>query len=518
MKTVVTAGDMRRLEQAAVDAGASYETLLLRAGTAAAKEYCAAFGSDGQTALILCGNGNNGGDGFVIAEYLCENTAADVTVLLMCGEPKTALASKIMKRLTHTRATILTLPEDEDDIVALFSDPRIASADHVVDAVYGIGFRGRLPRAVREVFRILAQRQLPVLAVDIPSGVHADSGFFDRDTLKADLTVTFTAKKPSMANETVCGLCGKVIVADVGISAELTAQYQTNVCCLSPDLIGAAFSVRPADGHKGTFGKMLSVCGSYGMAGAAMLSGKAALRCGVGLLHMALPRSIYPIVASQLWEAVYHPIGEGDTLTADALESLTTLGSACSSVLVGCGLSQDEKVQSLLKSWLPTVSVPMVIDADGLNVFASHIDMWKAIHAPCVITPHPAEAARLLGITVEDVERDRIAAAKRLCVLTGAVTVLKGHKTVIVLPGGDVLINTTGCSGMATGGSGDVLGGMIASFLAQGMSVADAALAGVCIHGQAGEAAAKRLGETAMLPTDMIDELPLLLSHYEKRE
>ncbi|MBQ3093547.1 MAG: NAD(P)H-hydrate dehydratase, partial [Clostridia bacterium] len=240
-----------------------------------------------------------------------------------------------------------------------------------------------------------------------------------------------------------------------------------------------------------------------------------------GVLHMALPHSVYPIAAGALWEAVYHPLAQteqGGFCRTDAA-ALTALAEGKQAVLVGCGLSVTEDTRELLMSFLPTVIVPIVIDADGLNVLSGHIDVLKAMgDIEKVITPHPAEAARLLGVSVCEIERDRIGAVKRLATLCRAVVLLKGHRTLIASPDGTVYMNTTGCSGMATGGSGDVLGGMIASFAAQGMSAWQAAFCGAYIHGAAGETAAQRLSQTAMLPTDLIEALPTWLSHFEKRE
>lgn len=516
MERVVTAANMRRLEQAAVDAGDSYAALMERAGIAASDAFIKRMAfSDRDIVLVLCGGGNNGGDGFVIAERLCEKTDAAVYVLL-CAQPQTELARDRFRRLSQTRAIVNEWDEEtqKQELPAF-----VSNVTCVIDAVYGIGYRGALPASLCVLFDHIRQTRLPVLAVDIPSGLAADDGTADPHTLHATMTVTFTAKKPTMASAFGRTFCGELVIADVGIPTSLTARCETPLHFLTEPDVRVCFEPRPADSHKGTFGSVLSLCGSYGMAGAALLCGKAALRCGAGLLHMALPASVYPIVASQLWEAVCHPLAEvSGCIAASQAPKLAQTADGVKAVVVGCGLSQTEEAVLLLEAFLPQIKVPLILDADGLNILSAHTHIGKAIKAPLIVTPHPLEMARLLDATVEAVQRDRIGAAVRYAAMSGAVTVLKGHRTVIAAPTGEVFINPTGNCGLATGGSGDVLSGMIASFVAQGMAPLDAACCGVFLHGRAAELTAEHFGVTAMLPTDLIEALPSLLSQYEKRE
>lgn len=516
MERVVTAAAMRRLEQAAVDAGDSYAALMERAGTAAADVFTQRMAfSEHDIVLVVCGGGNNGGDGFVIAERLCETTNAAVCVLLTCESSSTDLARERFVRLRHTRTQVKMLSDHPTtaELTAL-----LQHVTCVIDAVYGIGFYGKLPDMIGKLFDAIREKELPVLAVDIPSGLSADDGTWDRRTMSARITVTFTAKKPAMLS-TAQTLCGEIVVADVGIPTSLTERYETPLCFLKDAHVRDCFVPRPAESHKGTFGSVLEICGSYGMAGAALLCGKAALRCGVGLLHVALPESIYPIVASSLWEAVCHPMMEvRGVIAASQHETLSALAVSSKALVIGCGLSQSEEAATLLKKVLPAVTVPIVLDADGLNLASAHTDMLKAMKAPLIVTPHPLEMARLMNCTVDAIQKDRIGSARAFAMEHRAVVALKGHRTVVASPSGEVFINTSGTCGMATGGSGDVLSGMIASFAAQGMSPLDAALCGVYLHGRVGEMTARSLGVTAMLPTDMLDTLPSLLSQYEKQE
>lgn len=276
--------------------------------------------------------------------------------------------------------------------------------------------------------------------------------------------------------------------------------------------IRACFPPRKADSHKGTYGTVLSVCGSYGMAGAAMLVAEAALRCGAGLVRAALPSSVYPIVATRVPEAVFVPYDTAGVATAEAL-----LTHRADAMVIGCGLGVSTQTAEMVAALTAEATCPVILDADGINLASRHIVITET-QAPLIVTPHPMEMARLLHCSVEDVQRDREQMAKAAAQQFHAVVVLKGHRTVVADPDGRVYINTTGNAGMAVGGSGDVLAGMIASLAAQGLSPWDAAKCGVYLHGLAGDRAAARLSQHAMLPTDMIGELGALFLQLEQQE
>ena len=275
-----------------------------------------------------------------------------------------------------------------------------------------------------------------------------------------------------------------------------------------------AVAPRPDDAHKGTMGTLLSVCGSYGMAGACLLSSMAALRCGLGLLKCALPKSIYPIAAGRLLESVYLPLEENADGRSDAHSLPFLLEQSADAALLGCGMGFCEDTRTLVHGFLRQFEKPMVLDADALNCLADDPTVLRKAKAPVIITPHPAEMGRLLGVSAKEVNANREATARSFAARYQVVTVLKGAKTVIAAPNGHALVNMTGNSGMATGGSGDVLAGMCASLLAQGQEPFYCAAAAVYLHGLAGDLAARRLGKISMLPTDIIDELPnaILLS------
>ncbi len=275
-------------------------------------------------------------------------------------------------------------------------------------------------------------------------------------------------------------------------------------------LFNKAVFNRPDDSNKGTLGSLLCICGSYGMAGAAIMAGKAALRCGIGLLKIAVPKSIYPVCATNILESVYYPLEEtsNGVISSKNTDFLLEMCEKSSAVVIGCGLSVCDDTKNLVQSVITNCEKPLVIDADALNCICNKPEILKNLKAPAIITPHPGEMARLLHSTPKTVNSNRENTAIDFAKKFGVVTVLKGAGTIIASPDGEVYINHTGNSGMATGGSGDILSGIIGSLLAQGAAPINAAAAGVFLHGTIGDLAAEKLGKISMLPTDMIDMIP----------
>lgn len=275
-------------------------------------------------------------------------------------------------------------------------------------------------------------------------------------------------------------------------------------------LFNKAVFNRPDDSNKGTLGSLLCICGSYGMAGATIMAGKSALRCGIGLLKIAVPKSIYPVCATNILESVYYPLEEtsNGVISSKNTDFLLEMCEKSSAVVIGCGLSVCDDTKNLVQSVITNCEKPLVIDADALNCICNKPEILKNLKAPAIITPHPGEMARLLHSTPKTVNSNRENTAIDFAKKFGVVTVLKGAGTIIASPDGEVYINHTGNSGMATGGSGDVLSGIIGSLLAQGAAPINAAAAGVFLHGTIGDLAAEKLGKISMLPTDMIDMIP----------
>lgn len=287
---------------------------------------------------------------------------------------------------------------------------------------------------------------------------------------------------------------------------------------ITQELVARQFSPRPADSHKGTYGRLLTVCGSYGMAGAALLCAKGALRSGVGLLTAAVPGRVYPLLAAAVPEAVFLPLPETEAgaLSREAADPLCRAAAAATAVVVGPGLGTGPAVTEVVSRLCRERSCPVVLDADGINSITPHILVEETVLAPLVLTPHPGEMARLLGEPIHRVQRHRREIARRFADETGVTLVLKGHHTLIAAPGRPLLENPTGNPGMATGGSGDVLAGIIGALTAQGMAPYEATMCGVYLHGAAGDRAAARLSQHSLLPSDVIEELPDLFLQIEK--
>lgn len=438
-----------------------------------------------------------------------------MTVVLLCGQPQTPQSREMLSRLDGTGVSILNL-ETEPYIVS----SAVKEAQLFVDAVYGIGFHGEIPDYLRGLFRLVNAAGVKTIAIDVPSGMDADSGLCDPDTLRADVTVTFTAMKPGLLTARASSLCGQIEVVSIGIDPRLLDQFTSEQTIIDWDMVASCFPPRAADSHKGTYGTVLSLCGSYGMAGAAILAARARpCAVGRGWSTRRFPAQFIPLRRALCRRRYFFPCPKRKTdrcrwtpcrRCVHGWKRQTRFSSAAASAPIG-------KPASVTAELLGAADCPIVLDADGINCAAQHIDIRKTIHAPLVLTPHPGEMARLLGCSIPEVQENRLEAARRFAEETGTVLVLKGHRTVIAAPGQSLLVNTTGNPGMATGGSGDVLAGMIASFLAQGMEPFRAAMCAVHLHGLAGDRAAARLSQNAMLPSDLLDELGGLFSNLENR-
>ena len=503
-------GAMRALEEKAVQAGTAYSTLMENAGEAAAR--LLRDKAPGAHVVILCGKGNNGGDGFVAARHLAD-WGAQVCVVLIQGEPETELASQVFRQMDLQKIQVLDWAKEPEAVKT-----QVYGADFVLDAMYGIGFRGSLPETLFPLLDAAETSGAYLLALDLPSGVSCDTGEVPGRCVRAAETVSFTALKPAHLIQPGRSYCGKVTVVPVGISEQLIEEAQTPLFGIEEKDLALLFQQREENTNKGSYGTLLSVCGSTGMAGAAMLAARAALRSGAGLVNMALPSELYPVVAGALPEPVYTLLERthGDVISEDSAALLNQKMLSASAVLLGCGLGTSALARSLLRRVAACSSVPLVIDADGINLLAENIDILKTVRVPVVLTPHPGEMARLLHTTAEQVQERRLDYARRFAQEHGVTLVLKGSGTIVAAPDGRVFVNTTGNPGMAKGGSGDVLAGMIASLAAQGITPYWAAVFGVFLHGLAGDRCAKRLSQRGVLPSDLIEELPLLFSEFEQ--
>ncbi|MDR3552148.1 MAG: NAD(P)H-hydrate dehydratase [Clostridia bacterium] len=503
---IITCEQMKLAESAAVEYGISTMRLMENAGAAAARFIRDTVAVSGAEITVLCGRGNNGGDGFVAARKLMEN-GARVSVVLACGVPASPEATEMLERLRDLDLSIVDYTAEPQQCLKL-----IASSDHIVDAVFGTGFHGVIEGPLEALFEAVRAGSAKIFAIDMPSGANADTGEVTANCIRADYTITFAAPKAGQFTFPAAEFCGYIKTMDIGIPEAAIEGFKNPVEMLEQKMIKSALPVRLRDSSKANYGRLLCLCGSLGFSGAAYLSASGALRCGAGLVSLAVPEPIYTLTASRLAEAIVFPAEATETgsFAYANLEKILGVAEKSTALLIGCGLSQNEETLRLVRELVAAVSIPVVLDADGINAFAGHIDLLRESKAPLLLTPHMGEMARLIGQTSAYVKNNRLSTATNLAGETGATVVLKGAYTIIATPRGGAFINPTGNPGMAKGGSGDILAGMAASLCAQGISTDAAACCAAYLHGLAGDRCAERLSQTAMLPSDMLLELPTI--------
>ena len=480
--SVLTADLIKRSEEYAVKSGTfSFRDLMLTAGNAAGEIIHKKYDCRNKKIAVICGNGNNGGDGFVAARYLYKH-GADVTVIMPMGTPKTENADYYYNELGDLK--ISEALENDYDII--------------VDAVFGIGLNRAPDDELTKLFKEINSRPAIRVSIDIPSGIEADTGRVFDTCINADLTITFIALKPCFLLPDGSDYCGEVIVADIGVKP-IGKSYGI--------IKKPVFPKRRHNSHKGSYGTALIVCGSYGMAGAAILAARAALRSGVGIAKCVLCEGIYAPFTAAVPEAVCIPKKQSADGTLSCDNDISIYIETCSALLFGCGIGISDNTMKILEKIIEKSDIPTVIDADGINLLSGNIELLKKSKAPIILTPHPGEMARLCDCSIKEIESHRIEKAKALAEEYNCTIVLKGANTVVASPDGEISLNINGNPGMATGGSGDVLAGIIVSLLAQGLTPVEAAEAAVFLHAEAGDNAAERKGQRATLPSDIIEEL-----------
>ncbi len=504
---VVESGEIKNIERAAQRRGTSLATLMEQAGAAVAELAAKIIARDKlRNVTVLCGKGNNGGDGLVIARFL--SMMCDVTVILAQGDPQSDLA-KLNYNILPDKVNVIDHQENREDCAEI-----ISNSDIIIDAIYGIGFKDVLDPYCTELVVFSNRSKAVKISVDIPSGIVCDTGEVPGECFHADYTVTFTALKPAHVLYPSMDYCGEVSVSKVGIPKIIIDTCTYAMRTTDEFLEKHPLKQTKKSAHKGTNGTLLSICGSYGMAGAAVLSGEAALRSGVGILKVALPEKIYPIAAVKLTEAVFMPLEQSahGLISINSFDSLQfEIMSNCTAILMGCGLGQGDDIAELVGAIISVTTKPMVLDADGINAITADPTILRTAMAPVIITPHPGEMARLTGKTTIEVQKSRYRTARDFASEYGVTVVLKGANTIIALPDGNVYVNLTGNNGMAKGGSGDVLAGMMASFLSQGMNPDEAAISAVYYHGVLGDKCLEKFSARTMLPGDMIKEIQNVL-------
>ncbi|HKQ59256.1 MAG TPA: NAD(P)H-hydrate dehydratase [Candidatus Eisenbacteria bacterium] len=510
---LVTAEQMRRLDRATIDGGrASGEVLMERAGAGVVEAMERRYGpSLGLRVLVLCGTGNNGGDGLVAARHL-DARGAEVHVGVL-GDPARMSddASLHLERLTAAGQRVTSIASvDELERFAALRDPW----DYALDALLGTGARGEpegLLAAGVEVLRRLDDAGVRVVALDLPTGVHADTGAIARRAVRADLTVTFGCPKRGHFLYPGRAFAGALEVVDIGLVDQGVDAGDVSVA--TPATMAALLPARDPRAHKSSVGRVLVIGGSMGLTGAVALAARAALRSGAGYVKAAIPSSLNDVLEVKLTEEMTVPMPETPerTLALAALEPLHAQAAEADVVVLGSGLSRHREAAELARRVVGESERALVIDADGLSAFEGHTEALARAAAPRVLTPHLGEMRRLTGIDATQLEATRIDAAREWAQRWNAVVLLKGAPTVVAAPDGRTSVNPTGNPGMATAGMGDVLAGVVAALMAQGLLPWDAARLGAYAHGMAGDLVAGEKGQYGLVAGDVIESMPLAL-------
>jgi NAD(P)H-hydrate epimerase len=502
MRPVVTTAQMRALDERTIgELGVPGCVLMENAGRHVAE---AVLGETvpGDRVAVVCGGGGNGGDGFVCARWLAE-ARRRVTIVLVGPAPRPGSDAALYLAVAERLALPIVVADGPVRAAALAS---IAEAQVIVDAIFGTGLSRPVVASIAEIILAMNGARGRRVAVDVPSGLDADTGAVLGACVEAHLTVTFAAAKAGLVSAPGFEHAGVVRVVDIGIPAAFIAAQAIGLGLVDDDDARTWLPPRPPSGHKGTFGHLLVIAGSSGKSGAALLAASAGLRAGAGLVTLALPARLVAEVEGRVPEIMLAPL-DLDAPPAEAAATFVALAQGKRAVAIGPGIPQGPAAARSLGAVLAAATGPIVLDADALNHVARTPGLLTAPRPDLVMTPHPGEAGRLLGVDAAAVQADRIGSARRLAAQSGGVCVLKGARTVVAEASGAATINPTGNPGMGTGGAGDVLTGVIGALLAQGLGPSAAARLGVFVHGRAGDLAAQG-GERGLIAGDLVAALP----------
>lgn len=497
MRFIVSNAQMKAAEADCDMRFISYSEMMNNAGSAVARSV---VGNNAPClAAVMCGAGNNGGDGFVIARLLAER-GFKVRVVLVNGEPRTGCAREHFFGLN--KESVHSLADEKERCTAF-----VRNAQIVVDCVFGTGFHGELPEHVAELLKSANKRPVRI-AVDVPSGVNSDTGEFDPRCFKATETHVLAAMKKGLLNPAALELCGRIIPQDIGIDRSCFKEFEA---IFDGEYSRGVLPPRTVGAHKGTFGRLLNIAGSLCYSGAAVMSTRAALRSGTGLCTLAAPVSAVKALTGTLVENTFLPLPETPDgfVGENAQNAIASILPKMTAAAIGCGLGNSENTRKLTEYVIKNAQCPIIIDADGINSIADNINVLKERTGDTVLTPHPLEFSRISGLSVAEIQRDRIGAAKRFAAEYGVTVLLKGAYTVVSdSAGGEVTVNPTGSAALAKGGSGDVLTGMIAAMLAQGIPPYIAASSGAYCHGYAADMLCGTMNPASIVASDIINILP----------
>jgi NAD(P)H-hydrate epimerase len=506
---LVTADEMREMDHRAIESfGLPGRVLMENAGRGATRFLTEQFDNlNNMQVAVIAGRGNNGGDGYVIARYLSHKDVSVVVYLLSDPARVTGDAAANLKLLAPLGIPVIQIENEKS-----FADqrPRMRAADLWIDAILGTGLKSDVKGFYRKVIDFINSLEKPVFAVDIPSGLNSDTGQPCGTCIRASATATFGFAKTGHYIYPGAEYTGNLQVVDIGIPPHVTEEVAPKQHLLDVQQIKSGFKMRAADAHKGRTGHLLAIAGSPGKTGAAAMTAASAVRSGAGLVTLAVPTGINAILESQLLEAMTCPLPETATgvLDMSSLDQILSLLADKQCLALGPGLGQDPATKKLVLRLLTESPAPIVVDADGLNCLAGDVDTLNHCKAPVILTPHPGEMARLASATVKDIQADRITCAREFSCTYKVHLVLKGANTVITHPDGSVYINTTGNSGMASGGMGDVLTGLIAGFVTQGFTPESACHAGAYLHGAAADTLSKQTGPVGYIASEVMDRVP----------
>jgi len=505
MQLVVSAAEMKAIDRETIERVGIPGTILMEnAGLKSVLAMEDFFGDlSGQRIAIFCGRGNNGGDGLVVARHL-RKRGADVRVYLLCRDEEVKGDAAInLTAARNSDVPIVNLTHWEPSQIE-------TPVDIVVDALLGTGVKGEVTGILREAIEFINGQEAPVVAIDVPSGLNCDTGQFEGDCVWADMTVTMAAIKQGLLLFPGRERAGQIYVADITVPLEVEERLTTGKFAIEPGDIFAMLPRRPPDAYKNVFGKVFLVAGSTGLTGAACMASLTVLKSGAGMAILGVPRSLNPIFEQKLTEVMTAPLSETEagSIAARAIEEIDSYVDWAHVLAIGPGLSTHPETRDFVVHFLQKVNKPIVVDADGLNNLVGHLELIRNYPSDIILTPHAGELSRLIQEDQREILRNRLEVVRKWAQDLGAVLVLKGAPSIIGDPDGNLFINTSGNAGMATAGSGDVLTGLIAGLRAQGMSALQAAVAGVYLHGLAGDLAREDIGERGMIAGDIMEYVP----------
>ncbi len=512
---ILTKEEMKELESFAIDDCKIPSILLMEHAGIKVSDFIKEKYDQKTNIIVFCGVGNNGGDGFVIARNLLLE-GYNVKIILLTNESRIKGDSLTNYGILKTFKDVVVTIETLDRFVK-YSD-QIKYSNLIVDAIFGTGLNSDINALEEYIIKYINRSSADVISVDLPTGINANTAQVMKIAVEADYTITFDSPKYGNILFPGADYNGKLIVSNIGIPKRDVSEFDFDTKLITNDLLENILPKRSQNSHKGSFGKACVVAGSYGMAGAAILVCSTLMKSGVGLTKLFIPKSLNTIIKTDVYEIITVPLEEMKEGVYN-FESIDTIlkGVQLSDVVaIGPGCGNYITIKDTVRRLITESSVPLVIDADGLNILSDNISWLNDATCDIIITPHVKEMSRLTGIDIEEIIKEPVNTARDFAKKWGLTIVLKSARTVIATKTGKVYINIKGNSGMATAGSGDVLTGLITSLIAQGVSIVDAAILGVSTHAMAGDNVAEKIGEYGLTARDLMKEIPIVLNGIKK--